>query len=261
MDIKTVNTNGIEMRYCAFGEGDKQMVIIPGLNVTSVLNVAGLVSNQYSDFHKDYTVYLIDRRENLPDPYGIEQMADDTAEVMKAIGIKDAYVYGVSQGGMIAQVIAIKHPELVKKLVLSATTSRLAQNTVDVVTKWVETAETRDMNALADVLAVDLYSKEFAERFGRLLFRETITAKDEDIDRYLILAKALGEFDVYDDLPKIESDTFIMGATDDKVFDYHEFIDIGEKIGCEYKIFDGYSHCVFDENSECLKMIKEFFDK
>lgn len=261
MEIKTVNTNGIEMRYCTFGEGEKQMVIIPGLNVTSVLDVAGMVSNQYSDFHEDYTVYLIDRRENLPNPYGIEQMADDTAEVMKAIGIKDAYVYGVSQGGMIAQVIAIKHPGLVKKLMLSATTSRLSQKTVDVVTKWVETAETRDMNALADVLAVDLYSKEFAERLGRLLFRNTITASNEDIDRYLILAKALGEFDVYDRLPEIKSDTFILGATDDKVFDYHEFIDIAERIGCEYKIFDGYSHCVFDENSECLKMIKEFFDK
>lgn len=261
MEIKEVKVNDIEMRYCTFGEGEKQMVIIPGLNVTSVLDVAGMVSNQYSDFHEDYTVYLIDRRENLPNPYGIEQMADDTAEVMKAIGIKDAYVYGVSQGGMIAQVIAIKHPELVKKLMLSATTSRLSQKTVDVVTKWVETAETRDMNALADVLAVDLYSKEFAARFGRLLFRDTITASDEDIDRYLILAKALGEFDVYDRLPEIKSDTFILGATDDKVFDYHEFIDIAERIGCEYKIFDGYSHCVFDENSECLKMIKEFFDK
>lgn len=261
MDIKEVKVNDIEMRYVSFGNGPKQMVIIPGLNVTSVLNVAGMVSNQYSNFHEDYTVYLIDRRENLPNPYGIEQMADDTAEVMKAIGIKDAYVYGVSQGGMIAQVIAIKHPELVKKLVLSATTSRLTEKTIDLVTRWVETAETRDMNALADLLAVDLYSKEFSERFGRLLFRDTITASDEDIDRYLILAKALGEFDVYDDLPKIKSDTLIIGAKDDKVFSYHEFEDIADKIGCESQIYDGYSHCVFDENSDVLVKIKEFFDK
>ena len=139
IEIKTANTNGIEMRYFSFGSGPKNMVIIPGLDVTSVTNVAGLVSNQYSDFHEDYTVYVIDRRTNLPNPYSIEQMAEDTVEVIKNIGIKDIYLYGVSQGGMISQVIAIKYPELVKKMVLSATTSRLTEETVEVITRWVET--------------------------------------------------------------------------------------------------------------------------
>ena len=261
IEIKTANTNGIEMRYFSFGSGPKNMVIIPGLDVTSVTNVAGLVSNQYSDFHEDYTVYVIDRRTNLPNPYSIEQMAEDTVEVIKSIGIKDIYLYGVSQGGMISQVIAIKYPELVKKMVLSATTSRLTDETVEVITRWVETAETRDMYALSDVLAEDLFSKAFAERYGRLLFRETIRATDEDIDRYLILAKSIGVFDVYEELPNIKCDTLVIGAKDDKVFSYHEFEDIAEKIGCESLIYDGYSHCVFDENADVLVKIKEFFDK
>lgn len=261
IEIKTEKVNDIEMRYFNFGTGPKNMVIIPGLDVTSVTNVAGLVSNQYSAFHEDYTVYVIDRRTNMPNPYSIEQMADDTAEVMKSIGIEDAYLYGVSQGGMISQVIAIKYPELVKKLVLSATTSRLTEQNKNTVKAWIEVAETRDMYALSDLLAVDLFSKEFAERYGRLLFRETLRATEEDIDRYLILAKTIGVFDVYDELPKIKCDTLVIGAKEDKVFDYHEFIDIAEKIGCESQIYDGYSHCVFDENPDVLVRIKEFFDR
>ena len=261
IEIKNAKVNDIEMRYFSFGTGPKNMVIIPGLDVTSVTNVAGLVSNQYSDFHEDYTVYVIDRRTNLPDPYSIEQMADDTVEVLNSIGVKDIYLYGVSQGGMISQVIAIKHPELVKKMVLSATTSRLTDETVEVIRRWVETAETRDMNALSEVLGEDLFSEAFYGRYGRLLFRETLRATDEDIDRYLILAKTIGIFDVYDDLDKIQCDTLVIGAKADKVFSYHEFEDIAEKLGCESQIYDGYSHCVFDENPEVLVKIKEFFDK
>ena len=261
IEIKTAKTNDIEMRYFSFGKGPKNMVIIPGLDVTSVTNVAGLVSNQYKDFHEDYTVYVIDRRTNLPDPYSIEQMADDTAEVLKYIGLKDIHLYGVSQGGMISQVLAIKYPELVKKMVLSATTSRLTDETVKVIKRWVETAETRDMYSLSDVLAEDLFSEAFAKRYGRLLFRETLRATDEDIDRYLILAKTIGVFDIYDELDKIKCDTLVIGAKADKVFEYHQFLDIAEKIGCEKQIYDGYSHCVFDENPEVLVKIKEFFDR
>lgn len=261
IEIKNAKVNDIEMRYFSFGSGPKTMVIIPGLDVTSVTNVAGLVSNQYSDFHEDYTVYVIDRRTNLPDPYSIEQMADDTAKVLESIELKDVYLYGVSQGGMISQMLAIKYPELVKKMVLSATTSRLTDETVKVVTRWVETAETRDMYALSDVLAEDLFSEAFAKRYGRLLFRETLRATDEDIDRYLILAKTIGVFDIYDELDKIKCDTLVIGAKADKVFEYHQFLDIAEKIGCESLIYDGYSHCVFDENPEVLVKIKEFFDR
>ena len=261
IEIKVAKVNDIEMRYFSFGSGPKNMVIIPGLDVTSVTNVAGLVSNQYSDFHEDYTVYVIDRRTNLPDPYSIEQMADDTAEVMKSIGLKDVYLYGVSQGGMISQMLAIKYPELVKKMVLSATTSRLTDETVQVIKRWVETAVTRDMYALSDVLAEDLFSEAFAKRYGRLLFRETLRATDEDIDRYLILAKTIGVFDIFEQLSNIKCDTLVIGAKADKVFEYHQFLDIAEKIGCESQIYDGYSHCVFDENPEVLVKIKEFFDK
>ena len=70
---------------------------------------------------KTHTVYLFSRKRSLPETYSIREMAADQAAAMKAMGISDAHVLGVSQGGMIAQYLASDHPELVGKLVLAVT--------------------------------------------------------------------------------------------------------------------------------------------
>ena len=48
-------------------------------------------------------------------------MADDQAAAMQILGIDKASVLGVSQGGMIAQYLAIDHPGMVEKLILAVT--------------------------------------------------------------------------------------------------------------------------------------------
>ena len=54
-------------------------------------------------------------------PYNVQMMADDTAGLMDALGIENAAVMGHSMGGFIAQQLALSRPDLVGKLILSAT--------------------------------------------------------------------------------------------------------------------------------------------
>jgi len=57
-----------------------------------------------------------------PGPYSIDSMADDAVAVLDAAGEPAAHVYGISLGGMIAQRIALRHPDRVHRLVLGAST-------------------------------------------------------------------------------------------------------------------------------------------
>jgi pimeloyl-ACP methyl ester carboxylesterase len=57
---------------------------------------------------------LIDR------PLSYEQMADDTAAAMRGVGLESADVFGYSMGGAMALQVAIRHPDLVRKLVVAS---------------------------------------------------------------------------------------------------------------------------------------------
>jgi 3-oxoadipate enol-lactonase len=64
----------------------------------------------------------VGRSSRPPGPYSTAQLADDAVAVLDAAGVEHAHVYGISLGGMIAQEIALRHPDRVDALVLGATT-------------------------------------------------------------------------------------------------------------------------------------------
>jgi len=66
------------------------------------------------------------RTADIDRPLSYEQMADDTAALLQHLGIEQADVFGFSTGGGVALQLAIRHPEVVRKLVVAS-----ASNTSD----------------------------------------------------------------------------------------------------------------------------------
>ena len=110
-------TNGINLYYKEYGEGDP-LVLIHGLG--SSLESWEVQVPIYSEH---FRVIVLDNRgsgrSEKPDyPYTMEQMADDAAGLLDFLGIEKAHFVGKSMGGMICQWLGIKYPERVNRLVM-----------------------------------------------------------------------------------------------------------------------------------------------
>ena len=82
--------------------------------------------HQIPAFRESFRVLVFDNRgtggaDVPPGPYTTAQMADDAAALLGALRIPQAHVLGVSLGGMIAQEVALRHPDRVDGLVLGCT--------------------------------------------------------------------------------------------------------------------------------------------
>ena len=138
-----VKIDNTEMEYVTFGNGTQPFIIMPGLGdaLKTVRGTAVPFSYMYRTYAKYFKVYLFSRKNMIPKDYTIADMADDQAKVLKTLGISDACIMGVSQGGMISMHLAAKYPELVTKLVLANTAPYANDVIKTVVGTWIDMAK------------------------------------------------------------------------------------------------------------------------
>ena len=256
--VQTVKTVNGEMDYVRFGKGSKNFVIIPGLSVKSVMGSAAAIADAYGMFADAYTVWLFDRRKDLPVVYPVKQMAEDTAAAMQALGIQDAYIFGASQGGMIAMELAIRHPELIGKAVLGSTTAHVAAgggNLAD----WISKAESGDIDGLNRTFAEMVYSEGFYQQYKDLILAAGEGTTKEDLARFVILAKGAEGFDCRDELSKVQCPVLVLGAGKDRVLGAEGSHEIAAALGCEIYVYENYGHAVYDEAPDYKERILDFF--
>jgi pimeloyl-ACP methyl ester carboxylesterase len=111
---------GARIYWEEHGHGDPVLLIM-GLGATLELwhRVTPMLSGHYRTILFDNRG--AGRSDAPPGPYSIPQMADDALAVLDAAGAPTARVFGASMGGMIAQELALNHPERVRSLILGCT--------------------------------------------------------------------------------------------------------------------------------------------
>ena len=132
-----VTVGNSTMDYAVFGYGSRPLVIIPGLSLRDVRGAGLGLAYTYRRFMREFRIYVIDKKNDVPQGYSVKDIADDTVAAMRSLGIDRADVYGVSLGGMVAQYIAVNYPEAVNRLILGVTTSRQNETIQRVVGGWI----------------------------------------------------------------------------------------------------------------------------
>lgn len=248
----------LQMDYITFGKGTKTLIMIQGLNTRGIKGAADSLAYMYRIFAKEYKVYLFDRRENVSEGMTVRDLASDLARAMDALNITNADIFGVSQGGMIAQYLAIDRPDLVHKLVLAVTLSKNNDTVENVVNSWIEITEQGDMKRLVEDMAVKLYSDAYVKKYKLLLPLLTILQKPKDVRRFINLAKACLTCNTYEELEKIQCPVLVMGGGKDLVVTGEASIELAEKLGCQIHMYEDLGHAAYEEAADFNRRVFDF---
>ena len=261
----TIKTKRFEMEYFRFGSGDKTFVILPGLSIKSVMGAKDAVEDAYSLMKDDFTTYVFDRRKVISENYSIKDMADDTARAMEEMGLTDTYVFGASQGGMIGLALAIRHPKLVKKLVLGSTSSHVQPSQRGVLDRWIGLAEAGDRHGLYREYGKEIYPPEVFEQYREIFDEAASTVTDEELARFVILARSIRDFDVTDELKCIKCPVLALGVYEDQVLDSDATMEIAQNLDHRddfaLYMYKGYGHAAFDTAPDYKSRMLDFLLK
>ena len=260
--IKTVNIPSGTVRCAVFGSGKQPLVILPGLGVKSVIDSAEEVAAAYKVFNDTHTVYLIDRRTNLPEGVTIDEIAEDTAEAVKALDIEGADVFATSFGGKVAQLLAVNHPELVSKLVFGSTAPCINPQSAKVINNWVSLARERKREELCRDFVHRVYSAQIAEKFCDFLVSRMSDCTDYDLDQLVFTAESAKNFDIRPGLCEIKCPVLVIGAENDGVLTGEASREIADILGCElYMYGEPYNHAVYDEAPDYKEKLLHFYSR
>jgi pimeloyl-ACP methyl ester carboxylesterase len=181
-------------------------------------------------------------RSDKPDqPMNIGTFVDDTIALLDHLEIDSAHLYGQSFGGMVAQELALTHPDRVRSLVLACTHPGL-RHALRVTAKV-----PKDRPWLA------LYSPSFAAehpdhvaddlRVGRRNPQPPHAARRQ--------REAVQEFDAYDRLPDVRAPTLVLHGTEDRVIHPDNARMLAERIpNARLVLMDGAGHVYHSERPE-----------
>ena len=250
-----------QIDYISFGTGKKTLIMIQGLSTKGIKGAGLSLAFMYRIFAKDYTVYLFDRRPDIWEGITVRDFAKDIAMAMDELNLKNADIFGASQGGMIAQYLAIDRPDLVHKLVLAVTLAKNNDTVKTVINNWISMTEQGDMKGLVEDMAIKMYSDEYVKRYKPLLPVLTLLQKPKDAKRFMILAKSCLTCNIYEELDKIKCPVFVIGGKKDKVVGENASKEIVDKLKCEMYLYENLGHAAYEEAKDFNQKVLDFLRK
>lgn len=261
-----IAADGTTIHYRVVGRGDGEpLLALQGLGADS----RGWIAQQRA-LGARYRLVLVDNRgvggsDRPGGPYDLEVMAADAVAVLDALGIARAHVMGASMGGVLAQILAVRHPDRVRSLVLACTACRHHRWRRELLEEWREVALTDGMGALTSVAARWLVGPRLLRRFqpaigmlGPLALRVQPEQFAAQIGAILTLDDALRL-----ELADVAAPTRVVVGSQDMLTPMGDAEELAELVpDAELTVLGGAAHGLMVEQSGTFnRVVLEFLDQ
>ena len=236
----------VDINVRQWGRGEP-LILIHGLGTSGSLWV-----HQVREFSEHYHVVALDLRgfgrSSKPEGranYSIEIMARDVIDVCETLGFKSINYLGSSMGGFIGQELALKAPQLCRRIILAHTASEFAIPK-DVMAARLKALDETSMDDYA-ALVVKQALAQPPEPILEEWLSEMIANNQLEAYKH-VLAGALADFNLSDHIHKIRCPTLVIAGSDDQVLPPAGGRQIADQIaGAEFHLVDGVGHIGYAE--------------
>jgi len=188
-------------------------------------------------------------------------MARELALAMDHLGMESARVIGLSQGGMIAQWLAVDYPEKVSSLAIVVSTARAHETLKTCVKKWIQLCEEGRHGELTVDTMEKTYSESKMQKLRPSMFAIKMLSKPKSPERFIRQAKAVLTHDAHDQLGKISCPCLVIGGGQDHIAGGRE---VQEELaaaisGSILHVYPDLGHAAFEEAEDYNSRVLDFF--
>jgi 3-oxoadipate enol-lactonase len=245
----------IELSYERSGSGPA-LLLIMGMSGTALHWGEPFLSR----LREDFEVIVYDHRgvgesSHLDGEITITQLAEDASGLLSALGIDSAHVLGISMGGMIAQELALAHPEQVRTLALGCTYCGGAegrQASPEVLQRLAEAMMSGDRErALRVGWEINVSAAMAAEEDAYAEFLAIAGRRAVAVPVVMAQLRACMAHDTSTRLSGLAMPALVIHGTDDQLLPVENGRQIASLIpGARLEIFDDVGHLFFWERPE-----------
>jgi 3-oxoadipate enol-lactonase len=209
-----LNAHGIEINYEIEGQG-------PVVTFSHSLACSlAMWDEQVAALRGRYRVLRYDTRghgqSSAPaGAYTLEQLADDLQALLDGLGVAETHFVGLSMGGMIGQVYALKHPEKVKSLVLCDTTSRYPAAAAPIWAERIRATEAQGMEPHVEPTLGRWFTAPFRARRKDMMARVGALIRSTPPQGYIGCCHAIPRIDVTDRLGAVTCPALVIVGEED----------------------------------------------
>jgi 3-oxoadipate enol-lactonase len=208
--------NGINVHYTLEGPASGPVITLSN----SLASNLSMWEPQMPTLTSRFRVLRYDTRghggtEATAGPYTLEELTEDVRALLQALEIRRTHFIGLSMGGMIGQIMALKYPQTLQSLVLCDTMSRVPTEAKPMWDDRIHLAETEGMMPLVETTLARWFTEPFRQQGSPVLDQVRTMIRTTPPAGYTGCCHAIAALNLTDQLKAITLPTLIIVGEDD----------------------------------------------